>query len=101
MAMKDLRDEMEGKREGVPAKINIRYDSSPQVNHTTLNPMVHSTAPEQEVVQAPVKAEKRGAPRRATRDTDTIINQLKLRQTTRNLCLYTGYYKGNRVLVEK
>ena len=56
---------------------------------------------EQEVVQAPVQVDEKRAPRLATRDPDAIINQLKLRPTTHNPCMYTVYYKGNMVLVER
>jgi hypothetical protein len=98
---KDLKDEMGGKREGAPAKINIGHVSSPQVDHTTLNPMVDVTAPEQEVVQSQLQADEINTTRRATRDTDTIIKQLKLRPSSRNPCIYTSHYKGNSVLVER
>ena len=53
------------------------------------------------MVQAPVHAGERGAPRRSTQDTDAIITQLKLHPTAINPYIYTCYYKGNRVLVER
>ena len=39
------------------------------------------------------------APRLATQDANIIINQQKLRQTAHNMCLYTGYYKKNNMVV--
>ena len=42
-----------------------------------------------------------GAPRLATQDADAIIDQLNLKPTTHNPCLYTGYYKRNKVVVAR
>jgi hypothetical protein len=55
----------------------------------------------QESDDSGVKIERKlwGAPSLEPRDTDTIINQLKLKPTTHNTCLYTGYYKGNILVV--
>ena len=37
----------------------------------------------------------------ATQNVDAIINQLKCKPTTHNLCRYIGCYKGNKVAVER